>query len=98
MGRMVRRRLVKAVAHDAMCLVSGNRCHEGEGRPLSTLLVATESHCAVASDGRVHSTTGVDTYAFWQRYLDIFERVVIVARTRLQPGAEVRGVVEGPGV
>jgi glycosyltransferase involved in cell wall biosynthesis len=64
----------------------------------ATLLVATETHFDRTADGRVYSTTGVDGYGFWTRYLDVFDRVVVAARTRTGPVVEGAPRVEGPGV
>jgi glycosyltransferase involved in cell wall biosynthesis len=63
-----------------------------------TVLVATETHFVRDSAGQVYSTTGTDGYDFWTRYLDVFDRVKIAARTA--PGSpRAAGVpVEGPGV
>ena len=64
----------------------------------ATLLVASETHFDRTADGRVYSTTGIDGYGFWTRYLDVFDRVVVAARTRT--GRVVGGAsrVDGPGV
>jgi glycosyltransferase involved in cell wall biosynthesis len=64
----------------------------------ATLLVATETHFNRTADGRVYSTTGIDGYGFWTRYLDVFDRVVVAARTRTGPVIEGAARVEGPGV
>lgn len=65
----------------------------------ATLLVATETHLIRRPDGQVYSTTGVDGYGFWTRYLDIFDRVVVTARTGIAPTTDLKSVpVEGPGV
>ncbi len=58
-----------------------------------------------ARDGRIYSSTGVDGYPFWQRYREVFETVLVAARTQddtmrgLVPG-DPHGLVpvEGPGV
>lgn len=69
------------------------------------MLVALESRLVRAGDGWIYSSTGVDGYPFWQRYREVFETVLVAART--QDGA-MRGPVpcashgpvpvEGPGV
>ncbi len=61
------------------------------------VLVALETHFVRGRDGRVYSTLGVDGHAFWQRYLDVFDEVLIAARTT---AGDVRGrePVEGPNV
>ncbi len=63
-----------------------------------TILVALESRFVRGGDGRVYSTTGVDGYGFWRRYLDVFDAVVVAAR--VARAAETRGLslVEGPGL
>jgi phosphatidylinositol alpha-1,6-mannosyltransferase len=63
-----------------------------------TVLVTTEAHFVFGTDGQVSSTTGVDSYAFWRRYLEVFDRVVVAARTHIGHAATVRSAVEGPGV
>ena len=64
----------------------------------ATLLVATETHFVRIPDGRVYSTTGVDGYGFWTRYLDVFDRVLVAARTRMISQAPALPPVDGSGV
>jgi len=64
----------------------------------STLLVTSETRFVRGPDGVVRSSTGVDGYAFWTRYLDVFDRVVVAARTAIADGDVGGPVVEGPGV
>ena len=45
------------------------------------LLVATDAHIYETPDGR-HWTPAIYGYAFWTRYLNVFETVRIVARTK----------------
>jgi hypothetical protein len=62
-----------------------------------TLMVALEARFVRDRDGRICSTTGVDGYEFWQRYLEVFDRVLVAARTSTSSG---RGLtpVAGPAV
>jgi len=62
-----------------------------------TILVTTEAHFVRGVDGRVHSTSGVDAYPFWRRYLDVFDRIIIAARTQTGQ-VSISPLVEGPGV
>lgn len=77
------------------------------------MLVALEARFVRAADGRIYSSTGVDGYRFWQRYLEVFDTVLVAARThdaaarRLAPrdarsfeqsAIHGRLTVEGPGV
>src|SRR5262249_56563831 len=63
-----------------------------------TILIALEARFLRTPDGTVVSTTGVDGNRFWQRYLEIFDRVLVAAR--VEPVTDTRGVgaVEGPGI
>jgi glycosyltransferase involved in cell wall biosynthesis len=63
-----------------------------------TVMVAVENRYRRGADGRVCSTTGVDGYRFWRRYLETFDRVLILARTRRSEDPEGGEPVEGPGV
>jgi glycosyltransferase involved in cell wall biosynthesis len=64
----------------------------------ATLLVATETHFVRTTDGRFYSTTGIDGYGFWTRYLDVFDRVVVAARTWTVQDSPAAPRVDGPGV
>jgi glycosyltransferase involved in cell wall biosynthesis len=61
------------------------------------ILVALETHFVRGRDSRAYSTLGVDAYAFWRRYLEVFDDVLIAARTTT---GDVTGrePVDGPGV
>lgn len=63
-----------------------------------TLLVATEARYRRGPDGCARSTTGVDGYSLWQRYLDVFAHVLVLARTTAAAGPGTGEPVEGPGV
>ena len=63
-----------------------------------TILVALEARFVRAPDGRIASTNGVDAYAFWRRYLDVFDHVLVAARTEPVRDASGLASVEGPGV
>src|SRR5262249_50405408 len=41
---------------------------------------------------------GVDGYGFWTRYLDVFDRVLVAARTRMISQAPALPPVDGSGV
>lgn len=63
------------------------------------ITVTTEHHFARTSDGAVFSATGGREYAFWTRYLRVFDEVRVVGRVRdvretLPDGRRV----DGPGV
>lgn len=62
-----------------------------------TILVALETHFVRGPDGRAYSTLGVDGHTFWKRYLEVFDHVLIAARTAAgdTTGCEP---VDGPGV
>jgi len=62
------------------------------------LLVVSETHFVRGADGRICSCFGVDGYPFWQRYLDVFDDVIVAARTAQARGADGFVAVEGPGV
>ncbi len=77
------------------------------------MLVALEARLVRAADGRIYSSTGVDGYRFWQRYLEVFDTVLVAARThdtaarhlapsdaRSSEQSAIHGrlAVEGPGV
>jgi glycosyltransferase involved in cell wall biosynthesis len=70
----------------------------GDGSPRRTLLVAGENRFVRAPDGRACSATGVDGHRFWARYLDGFERVLVLARVADGPCPPAAVPVEGPGV
>jgi len=63
-----------------------------------TILIALEARFLRTPDGTVVSTTGVDGNRFWQRYLEIFDRVLVAAR--VEPATDTRGLgaVEGPNI
>ena len=63
-----------------------------------TVLVASETHFVRGTDGCIRSPSGVDGYAFWKRYLDVFDRVVVAARTGEVSDVPAGQVVEGAGV
>src|SRR5262249_7245467 len=63
-----------------------------------TILIALETRFVRGRDGRVHSTTGVDGRAFWRRYLDAFDRVIVAARTRDATPVAGLALVESSGV
>ena len=63
-----------------------------------TLLVASETRFMRGGDGRVYSATGVDGYGFWSRYLEVFDRLLIAARTAAGPIGDEPVAVDGPGV
>jgi len=62
------------------------------------LLVASETHFVRGVDGRIYSCFGVDGYPFWQRYLDVFDDVIVAARTAGVHSTDGLVAVEGPGV
>ncbi len=60
------------------------------------LLVSLDQLYTQAADGSVW-TSAMHDHAYWQRYLDVFEEVVVVARVRqVAQGAGLRA--DGPGV
>jgi glycosyltransferase involved in cell wall biosynthesis len=61
------------------------------------VLVATEHHFGADDAGHIYSDRGTQAYAFWQRYLTVFDSVVVVGRIsrRIGPSAVC---AEGPGV
>lgn len=62
------------------------------------LLVATDAHIFETADGK-HWTPAIYGYSFWLRYLNVFDSVRIVARTKKiskLSGKEL--LVDGPGV
>lgn len=61
------------------------------------LIVTTEAHFQKNANGEIFSDTGCSGYSFWQRYLDVFESVEVVARVSPIKG-QVSSKVEGPGV
>ena len=63
-----------------------------------TILVALEARFARTPDGRVVSPNGVDGHAFWRRYLEVFDRVLVAARTEPVAAVDSLAPVEGPGV
>jgi phosphatidyl-myo-inositol dimannoside synthase len=62
------------------------------------LLVATEMRFIVGPDGRIRASAGVGGYSFWRRYTEVFDDVVVAARTRTGKGELKTEPVEGPGV
>lgn len=62
------------------------------------LLVATDAHIYQTPDGK-HWCTAIYFYSFWQRYLNIFDSVRIVARVKKVPKKEEKyKLVDGDGV
>lgn len=62
------------------------------------VLVTTESRFDRLPDG-TYWTTSTSTHAFWQRYLDVFDEVVVMARVRDVPAAPAAAVrADGPQV
>lgn len=62
------------------------------------LLVATDAHIFETPDGR-HWTPAIYGYSFWKRYLNVFDCVRIVARTKkVEKLSEKELLVDGPGV
>lgn len=62
------------------------------------VLVATDAHIYETPDGK-HWTPAIYGYSFWQRYLNIFSTVRIVARTKkVDILPEKVLLVDGPGV
>lgn len=62
------------------------------------ILVATDAHIYETPDGK-HWTPAIYGYSFWKRYLEVFDNVRIVARTKKikkLSGKEL--LVDGPGV
>ena len=62
------------------------------------VLVALEQHFGRGPDGHIYAS-GPATYAFWQRYVEVFEEVVVLARVgegREELSPEARA--DGPGV
>ncbi len=62
------------------------------------LMVTTEDRFVQPDNGQIHSVSGYD-YAFWQRYLEVFDEVIIFARL-LRVDAVPSDTVSaaGPGV
>ena len=70
-----------------------------EGRGFAvTVLVVSETHLVRGPQGHIYSRAGVDGYDFWRRYLDVFEHVVVAARTGPAWRCDDLLPVEGPGV
>jgi glycosyltransferase involved in cell wall biosynthesis len=61
------------------------------------VVVTTENRFVRRADRQWICPDGTYDYAFWRRYLDVFDRVIVVARVAAEPG-EGEGVVEGDGV
>lgn len=63
------------------------------------LLVAADSLFFKTEDEKIWCKT-IYSYNFWKRYLDVFEKVVIVSRTKRVMPNEVEGFlrVDGPGI
>lgn len=53
------------------------------------IVITTEGHFARTPDGGIWST-GPTTYAFWERYLAVFDEVEVVARVRSVPTGDER--------
>lgn len=60
-------------------------------------MVTTQAHFLRTSDGVIRSDTGGRSYEFWNRYRNVFEEVVIIARVSDSEQSEGMGV-EGQGV
>ena len=66
--------------------------------PKMHVTVTLEAHYSVAPDGSVWSQAGM-AYRFWQRYLEVFDAVTVVARaTPVQQPPEGWLPVNGKGV
>lgn len=62
------------------------------------VVVTTEARFDQAPDGSIW-TEGVSHYPFWQRYLDVFDQVSVVARVReVSAAQEEARRADGPGV
>lgn len=62
------------------------------------VLVALEDRFVKTRDGRIYSTTVCD-YSFWQRYLQVFEEVVVFARVKEIPEMRLdKQAANGPNV
>ncbi|MGH9862828.1 MAG: glycosyltransferase family 4 protein [Candidatus Acidiferrales bacterium] len=62
------------------------------------VLVALEHHFGRGPDGEIY-TAGAPHYSFWERYLQVFEEVGVVARVGPRPELEKSGRrASGPGV
>ena len=62
------------------------------------VLVATDAHIYEMPDGS-HWTPAIYGYSFWKRYLNIFDSVRIVARTKKVDNLQEKALlVDGPGV
>jgi glycosyltransferase involved in cell wall biosynthesis len=62
------------------------------------LLVALETHFVQdPATGRVHSRFGFDAAPFWGRYLEVFDEVLVAARTAREPAGDLP-LVDGPGI
>src|SRR6185295_17663687 len=62
------------------------------------ILVASETRFVRGPDGAIYSTTGVDGAAFWRRYLDGFDEVLVAARVGAARAVAGLATVEAPGV
>ena len=66
---------------------------------LSAIAVgASRSLIERAADGSLWSTTGVDGYAFWERYLEVFDEVLVAGRVGDGLASTSWPRLEGPGV
>lgn len=63
------------------------------------IMVALENRFFQTESGRIYSTTVCD-YNFWERYLQVFDEVVVMARVTGVAGLEIgdRKQADGPGV
>lgn len=62
------------------------------------LLVASDYHYSRGRDGHIFAQ-GPYNYAFWSRYLDVFDEIVILARVREDAEPQLSEArVDGPGV
>ena len=49
---------------------------------MPSILVTHPAHFIRGPDGRVYAPESVNANAFWSRYLAVFDRVLVAARTR----------------
>lgn len=62
------------------------------------ILVATDAHIYETPDGK-HWTPAIYSYSFWKRYLNVFDNVRIVARTKKVDSVSDKALlVDGPGI
>ncbi len=68
------------------------------GIPRMRVMVALEDRFARTGNGRVYSDTNT-TYSFWQRYLQVFDGVCVLARVRkVDDEQQDKQAADGPGV